>query len=391
MTEMESREIINLQELSHLLSSKTELQETDSTIFIKELFDIVSKELIDYNKVQIDDFGTFIINHIISAEEDEIDELVEGDILSYYCLEFLPDKSLSDLVNKPFVNFEPTTLNKGVNLDNVLVVTRGADKDNTLVEEESILYTKFKKPIEVIVEPEPKKEVVEEEVLENDSEEITKEEVIIPIIPIVSIDEVEDIKHDNAKVEEDTIDDHPQITKPIVSSTKGRGRKAKTALMIAVTGVIVLLTVSAFFLRKKVNYESPIIGGVDNDVTDIYISEVLDTVENVVSAHIDSIEIVSDTTQEDLKPKTEIIAKPEVVTLSMGKTLRLIALEKYGHREFWIYIYLKNKNNIPNPNNVTVGTKLIIPLKSEYGIDANSYKSIHKASELGAKELAKFN
>ncbi len=107
------------------------------------------------------------------------------------------------------------------------------------------------------------------------------------------------------------------------------------------------------------------------------------TIEEEEIVLIDSLEIESIVEVSKEEPK------PEEVVLGMGKTLRLLSLEKYGHREFWIYIYLDNKNKIENPNNVPVGTKLVIPPKEKYGINANSPASVRRATERGAKELNK--
>lgn len=82
--------------------------------------------------------------------------------------------------------------------------------------------------------------------------------------------------------------------------------------------------------------------------------------------------------------------EPEKIQLAPDKTLRLIALEKFGNREFWVYIYYKNKNKIKNPNIVPVGIELIMPDKSEYDIDASNPQSVAKAKALGEMELEKF-
>ncbi len=67
-------------------------------------------------------------------------------------------------------------------------------------------------------------------------------------------------------------------------------------------------------------------------------------------------------------------------TLKSGETLRIIAEQELGSREFWVYIYLKNKDKIKNPNVVSVGTSLAIPAKSEYGgINAADPESIKRA------------
>jgi hypothetical protein len=68
----------------------------------------------------------------------------------------------------------------------------------------------------------------------------------------------------------------------------------------------------------------------------------------------------------------------------------MIALEKFGNREFWVYIYYKNKDIIKNPNIVPEGIELTIPNKSEYDIDASNPQSVTKAKLLGEIELKKF-
>lgn len=80
----------------------------------------------------------------------------------------------------------------------------------------------------------------------------------------------------------------------------------------------------------------------------------------------------------------------EKVILTSGKTLRLIALEKLGNKEFWIYIYLKNKERISNPNVVPEGTELLIPSVAEFDIDPSDAKSVNKAKALGNAEIEKF-
>ncbi len=75
------------------------------------------------------------------------------------------------------------------------------------------------------------------------------------------------------------------------------------------------------------------------------------------------------------------------VRLEQGKTLRLLALDLFGSREFWVYIYLENQDQIPNPNQVPTGLELVIPHKEKYDIDVNNPSSISKAKEMGTKIL----
>src|SRR5690554_7497541 len=66
------------------------------------------------------------------------------------------------------------------------------------------------------------------------------------------------------------------------------------------------------------------------------------------------------TVETELKPETVSQPEkhyPESVILSKGQTLRTIALDLFGSKEFWVYIYQENKHNIKNPN--------VIPVRSE--------------------------
>ncbi len=47
---------------------------------------------------------------------------------------------------------------------------------------------------------------------------------------------------------------------------------------------------------------------------------------------------------------------PRKVELKAGKRLTLVALEYYGNKQFWVYIYFYNTDVIRNPNNVPVGS-----------------------------------
>lgn len=76
---------------------------------------------------------------------------------------------------------------------------------------------------------------------------------------------------------------------------------------------------------------------------------------------------------------------PESLTLGKGETLRTIALDLFGNKEFWVYIYQENIHNINNPNVIPVGTELLIPDISKYDIDADNPQSIAIAKERGER------
>lgn len=101
---------------------------------------------------------------------------------------------------------------------------------------------------------------------------------------------------------------------------------------------------------------------------------------------MDSTAIVIPEKQEEVKPA--VIIKD---TIKSGSTLRMMSLKHFGHKSFWPYIYEENKDIIKNPNNVPLGTELIIPSVEKYGIDAKDQESIKKAKEMENKLIREFN
>lgn len=376
---------INLHDISKLLISKTGLSDTDVSLFLKELFTLIVERLLYEDSVEIDSLGVFSINNLKTEHEK-----------TYYYLNFIPSSELIDSINKPFLNFEITKLNEGVDLGEVRVVVKDEEISGIDTSEESILYIAEYRSEHLV-------EADSIDVLDEDNLSITDQGEKVVSLNIEqtpsSISEL-DVIEDQNKDEEINIEDSDQevhVT-PISMSSKVFREPIKTTkrssmVLVSILGIALIVTASAFFLWKRENKEFSkvtVIENMDSTVADMHLSEVLDTIENVMIAHIDTIETTSDTIQEVFKPKVNASVKPEVVTLTMGKTLRLIALEKYGHREFWVYIYIENKSKIANPNSVPVGVKLTIPPREKYGINANNSSSIAKAIARGNEELRKF-
>lgn len=88
----------------------------------------------------------------------------------------------------------------------------------------------------------------------------------------------------------------------------------------------------------------------------------------------------------DIKEATA--SKPQYATIKRGTTLRTISAAHYGSPDYWVYIYEANKRNISNPNNVPIGTTLLIPSLSGYGVsNPKSSTAIQAAKNLESKIL----
>jgi len=65
-----------------------------------------------------------------------------------------------------------------------------------------------------------------------------------------------------------------------------------------------------------------------------------------------------------------------------GSRLTIISKRYYGNKIFWVYIYEANKDHIPNPDNIPVGTLIRIPKVDSKLIDSTNPRCIQKAKEL---------
>lgn len=75
------------------------------------------------------------------------------------------------------------------------------------------------------------------------------------------------------------------------------------------------------------------------------------------------------------------------VTLQAGSRLTLIALEHFGDKAFWPYVFDVNTDKLKAPNLVQSGMVLYLPDPSYYGIDANDPESVKKAKNRAAQLL----
>lgn len=95
------------------------------------------------------------------------------------------------------------------------------------------------------------------------------------------------------------------------------------------------------------------------------------------------------TTQDTVSFASDQVSQRTVV-LKDGQTLRLLSLELFGAREFWVYIFEENQDVLKNPNKVTPGIELKVPNVSQYDIDSNNIQYIEKAKVLESRILGNF-
>lgn len=75
--------------------------------------------------------------------------------------------------------------------------------------------------------------------------------------------------------------------------------------------------------------------------------------------------------------------------LESGERLTLVALQYFGHKDFWPYIFDVNSDKLKSPSNVMSGMTLYLPDPSYFNIDVNDEQSLKKARQHGHDLLTK--
>lgn len=330
---------ITLSDLIDLLAVQANISNSESEVFLKSLFEIITETLAKDEVVKIKDFGTFKLTPIQARESVDVNTGEKIEIPAHNRLSFSPATALKELVNKPFSHFETILLNEGVSFEGVEEEVE--TNENEDIETSSEQTIEFAEKIEEI------------------------EEAVFAAEPKITVGNTKVVSPETPTLETDSYQHVFRSDKTV--PTKPQKRSKIPSVWIPILGGIAIALASLFFFVQWQTRRKPIIIGEKQPV-----------IENIPQQIIPV---------EEKEPQRK---EPEVVVLSGGKTLRILAEEKFGNREFWIYIYLKNKSKIKNPNIVSVGTELIIPDLSEYDINASNPQSVAKAKALGENELKRF-
>lgn len=110
---------ITLSDLIDLLAVQANISNSESEVFLKSLFEIITETLAKDEVVKIKDFGTFKLTPIQARESVDVNTGEKIEIPAHNRLSFSPATALKELVNKPFSHFETILLNEGVSFEGV--------------------------------------------------------------------------------------------------------------------------------------------------------------------------------------------------------------------------------------------------------------------------------
>lgn len=321
-------------ELVDLVAQSANTSKRVSELFLKELVAQVSQSLIEGEEVTVKGLGHFAVERRQRGGETTPQ------------VTFTPDKALAETLNQPFAQFETITLDDEVT-DEMLQA----------------------------LDDEPQDEPTEESLAVDEPDTESDEPV------------------EEAPVEEPPVEDAPveppvmaaAVSSPVVQAPPEEPAPAPSEEAPASVAVDSSATRRAFI-------HGAVVGALSAFLISslIALGMVLHNRPSGVSPS-ETTALQADTIAESDSVAPAPASKPVVVTDTISRTMFLsrMAVKHYGKPDFWVYIYEENKAKITDPNNVPIGTVMVIPPASKYGIDPADKASVDLARKRSFEVLSK--
>ncbi len=292
------------------LAERNHISTNMAEIFIRAIVEIVSDTLADGEQVKIKGFGIF------SCTSD-------GEIA------FTPDASLAESVNAPFSAFESVTLAPEVNFEDELPEENPQEIAEVRPVPEEIHQEDSEDPADESESNDASEtpELTEPAEAPETSEAPEQTEATETSVPTVSAEHAEE----------------SSSSEPVVYYEEEYSGFSRGTLVTGILIGLILGFVAGYFMQDKI--DDWIAGKPD-------IETVTDSIpEEKVAA--------------DTIAATSIVEAPAPVevfdTIRTNRFLTTMAREHFGCMEYWVYIYIENRDIISNPNRARPGTVVRIP------------------------------
>ena len=374
-------ERLNTQQLIDRLCAKSGVSRAEAEAFVAAFFNVVESGLESDRYVKVRGLGTFKLIDVDSRESINVRTGERFEIQGHSKVSFSADSSLKETVNKPFSHFETVVLGDDVNFPTT--------EEATSEGEDEPLATPTEEAQEPIAEPTPKAVVQTPADLPPEPEQ-PAEETLTPSEP--AEETVPEPEEEETKPTDEVGEEPSSVPEPDEEvRTETPGEKAVENLSVAHSqqnsssyrGLIIVAVILIVLCLGVVAYlyGPDILSSLRKQKQPKVQTEQVDTpapeAEPAVADTLSSEPVEPTPTKAEVIPVAPATqAKPLVVpdstsrvitgtltthTVKEGETLTRIALRYYGTKDLWPYIVKHNADKLKNPNDVIVGTVLLIP------------------------------
>lgn len=385
-------EKISFPDLVGLLSSKMNITKKEAETFLKEFFTVSTEVITSGEELRINGLGLFKPIWVEARGSINVQTGEPVEIPGHYKLSFIPDKVLREAVNAPFSSFSVEVLNDHVPIEDMTAVpSQDIDENNDICNTENVELQDSKEIREKEEEDEPI-EPAHEYIQEDKSADEESSESTVSSQEIEKFQEEIIQPESETKVEEKEEDCYEDYLR------KSASRKSFWWGVLSAFGIIIICLAGGIFFMGN---DSPYVVKIgeytlslgkqsidsrpmNNNPESVVLPENKDTLSEMEKDSVLKDSVIS------VSPLAAPEVKPVIETIRSGVFLTTLARKYFGHKAFWVYIYEENKDVIKNPNQVPIGTRLIIPSASKYDIDANNRTSVENAKALAAKIQSRY-
>lgn len=309
-------------------------------LVVRSFFAAIENGLEQDELVKVNGFGQFKLQRVEARQSVDVNTGERVEIKAHSKISFLPDATLKELVNEPLSHLQPVVID-APNEDVADTQTQMQAQVQTQMQAQEQTQTQTLSVDNV--KPENTEAMKKEQAPKKAPKKATTKDQK----PVFEVEETKDVKKNNQK--------------------KSNGWWLILLSLIVIALVIYAMTSMG---NKKVNKKEPIKTETSAPVQQTVVSEPV----------------------EQTPPAIDPSAWPtlKTVTLEKGQRLTLLALENYGDKVFWVYIYEANKDVMPNPNQLKAGTKIRIPQLPVGLINAKDASCMARAKALEDKYRAQF-
>ena len=395
---------LSILDLAAILADSYGMDAKTSQTFVKTVFEIVEEFIAKDKLVKIKGFGTFKLINVSDRESVNVNTGERIVIAGHSKLTFTPDSALKDAVNRPFADFETTTLNEGTSIEEMerLPMPNSTISEPNQTEEPQPLDDVLDNPLLDIQEESAD---YTEDSLQNDDTTVNSDEIAIPITEevdnnstesvVMEVDKPTTLESNVTKKDEPVsyvnLQDkdnsaYPMSSESEIAPSAPSKRRFSSILYVLITIILMVLSYICghyqvfnmldFSISDDASTEEPPLVEVQNQEPEKEIN-LIDTIpsdtillDSLQSSSLDNSQLAS-APDEDY----EEIAKyfPQVPNgdyliigdagkvhhMQVGETLYRIARKELGSQDLIHYLIIFN--NFEDPNIIHTGDPIRIP------------------------------